>query len=129
MDKVLVPAPKMGGWLEVNWRRVVRRVEGSLRRAAAAREKATRIERGLARSFTAKVFLWRQQGGLCPYCGQQITWATGWSVHHIFPRSQGGSDRLENLQLLHPECHRQLHAGSPAACPATANLEPAALCR
>ena len=120
---VIVPAPKMGGWLEVNWRAVKKRVESSLRRSEAAREKAHRIERHLARSFTAKVFLWRQQDGLCPSCGQPITWATGWSIHHIFPRSQGGSDRLANLQLLHPACHRQLHAQAPAPCPA------AALCR
>ena len=125
---VIVPAPKMGGWLEVNWLKVRKRVEKSQRRSAAAREKPDRIDRGLARSFTAKVFLWRQQDGLCPYCGQAITWTTGWSVHHIFPRSQGGSDRLENLQLLHPDCHRQLHAEN-AAVPVAMNLEPAAECR
>jgi|GEM_PF-2332113 len=128
MNEVLVPAPKMGRWLTVNWRKIVRRVEHSERRSQKAREKADRIERGLARSFTAKVFLWRQQDGLCPYCGQPITWATGWSIHHIFPRSQGGSDRLANLQLMHPDCHRQLHAETPAPCP-VANLEPAAECR
>ncbi len=105
--KVIVPAPKLGGWLEVNWQKVQKRVASSLRRSAAAREKASRIERGLARFFTAKVFLWRQQDGRCPYCGKAITWATGWSIHHIFSKSQGGSDRLENLQLLHPDCHRQ----------------------
>jgi len=130
MNEVLVPASKMGGWLAVNWRKIERRVERSERRSQKARQRADRIERGLARSFSAKVYLWRQQDGQCPYCAQAITWATGWSVHHIIPKSQGGSDSLANLQLLHPDCHRQLHAESPTVLPtAEQQLEPAALCR
>lgn len=126
---VIVPVPKMGGWLEVNWQKIVRRVEKSLRRSREARERADRIDRYLAKSFTAKVYLYRQQDCLCPYCGQAITWATGWSVHHIIPKSQGGSDQLVNLQLLHPACHRQLHAEVPAVCQVSEILEPAAMCR
>ncbi len=127
---VTVPAPKLGGWIVINWQKTVRRVEKNMRRSREARERAGRIERRLAKSFTAKVFLWRQQDGLCPYCDQAITWATGWSVHHIFPKSQSGSNSLVNLQLLHPDCHRQLHAESPAGCPAEKQqLEPAAICR
>jgi hypothetical protein len=34
---------------------------------------------------------------------------TGWSKHHIVPKSQGGTDALVNLQLLHPKCHVKLH--------------------
>jgi 5-methylcytosine-specific restriction endonuclease McrA len=30
-------------------------------------------------------------------------------VHHKRARSQGGSDRLENLVALHRQCHRWLH--------------------
>ncbi|PPE73938.1 group II intron reverse transcriptase/maturase [Solimonas fluminis] len=61
-------------------------------------------------------WLWREQGGKCPVCGQPITKQTRWHVHHKVRRSDGGSDKLTNLQLLHPTCHRQIHsqpAGSP----------------
>jgi RNA-directed DNA polymerase len=34
---------------------------------------------------------------------------TGWHNHHIIWRSLGGTDRLENRVLLHPNCHHQVH--------------------
>lgn len=55
-------------------------------------------------------WLWREQGGRCPVCGQPITKQTRWHVHHKVRRSDGGSDKLTNLQLLHPTCHRQIHS-------------------
>jgi RNA-directed DNA polymerase len=54
--------------------------------------------------------LWKAQEGLCPVCNQAITEVTGWHNHHIVWRSHGGSDRVENRVLLHPNCHRQLHS-------------------
>ncbi|WP_130536641.1 group II intron reverse transcriptase/maturase [Thiomicrorhabdus indica] len=54
--------------------------------------------------------LWRRQKGCCPICSQPITKETGWNVHHIVFRSNGGTDKLGNLVLLHPTCHRQLHS-------------------
>jgi RNA-directed DNA polymerase len=53
--------------------------------------------------------LWEAQQGKCPHCNQTITPETGWQVHHVEWRVHGGSDLLENLELLHPNCHRQLH--------------------
>jgi RNA-directed DNA polymerase len=53
--------------------------------------------------------LWKQQNGLCPQCGGRITTLTGWHGHHVLWRSRGGSDAIENLELLHPNCHRQRH--------------------
>ncbi|MDO6750105.1 HNH endonuclease, partial [Gilvimarinus sp. 1_MG-2023] len=44
-----------------------------------------------------------------PMCKQFITSETGWNIHHVLERHKGGSDKLENLVLLHPNCHRQLH--------------------
>lgn len=43
----------------------------------------------------------------CPICKQKFTNADAetWEVDHIIPRSQGGLDRYNNLQLLHKECH------------------------
>lgn len=53
--------------------------------------------------------LWRQQSGICPVCQQGFSGETSIHVHHILERSKGGSDRLDNLVMLHPNCHRQVH--------------------
>ena len=55
------------------------------------------------------VRLWSEQNGICPICNQSIDLEQGFNVHHIEPRVMGGSDRLSNLLLLHPNCHRQVH--------------------
>jgi RNA-directed DNA polymerase len=54
--------------------------------------------------------LYKQQEGICPICHQEITEITEWHRHHIIWRSNGGRDTAENLVLLHPECHRQVHS-------------------
>jgi len=54
--------------------------------------------------------LWRSQKGVCPICQQKITETTGWARHHIIWRSHGGGDTLDNLVLLHPTCHMQVHS-------------------
>lgn len=53
--------------------------------------------------------LWIAQQGRCATCGEKISKETGWNLHHIQPRCEGGKDTLTNLALLHPNCHRQLH--------------------
>lgn len=50
-------------------------------------------------------------------CQQFITWETGWNIHHVVERHKGGGDELDNLVLLHPNCHRQLHAASTILAP------------
>jgi RNA-directed DNA polymerase len=54
-------------------------------------------------------WLWWWQEGDCPICLQKITRETGWHLHHRIKRTKGGSDKLTNLVLLHPNCHSQLH--------------------
>jgi RNA-directed DNA polymerase len=54
--------------------------------------------------------LWQQQAGKCPPCGHPITPDSRWHVHHQIPRAEGGPHTLDNLLLVHPDCHRQLHA-------------------
>lgn len=58
--------------------------------------------------------LWIRQKGECGACSQLLTSETGWHVHHATRRVDGGKDTLENLILLHPNCHRKHHnvAGS-----------------
>jgi len=59
--------------------------------------------------------VWKAQNGKCPRCEERITEETGWNLHHIVRRVDGGTEVLSNLQLLHPDCHRQLHYGCNAA--------------
>lgn len=54
--------------------------------------------------------LWRRQKGRCSLCREMITTETDWHMHHVIWRVNGGSDRLDNLALLHPNCHRQVHS-------------------
>jgi RNA-directed DNA polymerase len=61
--------------------------------------------------------LWKRQEGRCPRCRQLITSITGWHRHHVVWKARGGSDRLANLVLLHPTCHRQVHATNAVAAP------------
>ena len=72
-----------------------------------------RLKRRMLESLMGRrklFWLWKKQEGCCPICHQGITKATGWHVHHRHWRVFGGSDKLSNLQLLHPACHTQLHA-------------------
>jgi len=54
--------------------------------------------------------LWEDQQGRCPMCGELLIEESEWQVHHIHWRVYGGGDELSNLQLLHLNCHRQLHS-------------------
>lgn len=55
------------------------------------------------------LMLWSRQQKSCPCCKQLITQETGWNIHHVIERHKGGADTLDNLVLLHPNCHRQVH--------------------
>ena len=55
-------------------------------------------------------YLWFEQEGICPACGQGLTLERGWHIHHIQWRAHGGTDLVDNLLLLHPNCHRQVHS-------------------
>jgi RNA-directed DNA polymerase len=54
--------------------------------------------------------LWWRQDKECPSCHGKITEETGWNIHHVIPKCEGGRDNTSNLVMLHPNCHRQLHA-------------------
>jgi RNA-directed DNA polymerase len=51
--------------------------------------------------------LLKHQGGRCRGCGLYFTEDDPIEVDHITPKSQGGSQRFDNLQLLHRHCHRR----------------------
>lgn len=71
-----------------------------------------RLSRKMAGKFTGRnllAYLYKQQSGKCAHCGQPITETTGWDRHHVKPKHLGGKDTDDNLLLLHPECHDQVH--------------------
>jgi RNA-directed DNA polymerase len=84
-----------------------------------------RVGRKMAGKFVGRsllAYLYKQQSGKCALCNQPITEATGWDRHHVKPRHLGGPDTDDNLVLLHPDCHDQvhherLHIAKPASPP------------
>ena len=53
--------------------------------------------------------LYNRQKGICPVCNNKITTNTIWNTHHIHPKHKGGNWEFDNLVMLHPICHRQVH--------------------
>jgi RNA-directed DNA polymerase len=55
-------------------------------------------------------YLWKVQEGRCVVCGQPLRIAEeDCQIHHRIWRSEGGPDTADNLELLHANCHRQIH--------------------
>jgi RNA-directed DNA polymerase len=55
-------------------------------------------------------FLWKVQEGRCVICGQSLRITEeDCQIHHRIWRSEGGLDTADNLELLHANCHRQIH--------------------
>jgi RNA-directed DNA polymerase len=52
-------------------------------------------------------FLLKSQGAKCPICGSFFTPfdVKEWEIDHKVPRSDGGQDTYDNLQLTHKACH------------------------
>lgn len=55
--------------------------------------------------FRANRRILLEQQKCCQKCGRTI----GLEVHHIKPHSQGGSDDLDNLEVLCGICHNDIH--------------------
>src|SRR5215217_3742365 len=55
------------------------------------------------------------QQGKCPWCGLFFRLGDVWNVDHLVPKSQGGTDAEDNLQLLHRHCHRRKHGKLPCS--------------
>jgi len=56
--------------------------------------------------------LLKKQRGKCVWCGLFFRHGDLWNVDHIVPKSQGGTNATENLQLLHRHCHQRKHGKS-----------------
>ena len=54
-------------------------------------------------------YLFARENGICQYCGEKIKLGERIEMHHIRQRSEGGTDKPNNLALLHDKCHRLMH--------------------
>lgn len=54
-----------------------------------------------------KLRLIELRGSCCEQCGCPKTNIL--NVHHKIRKADGGSDNLENLQLICPNCHAEIH--------------------
>ena len=52
----------------------------------------------------------KPQQGKCLVCGDNIDNGESIDIHHKTPRKLGGTDKLDNLAMLHTNCHRQVHS-------------------
>jgi len=57
----------------------------------------------------ARKSAFKRDDGECQDCGKMSDPLSILHVHHKTPRSEGGSDDLENLVTLCPDCHAQRH--------------------
>ncbi|MBB2775865.1 UNVERIFIED_ORG: RNA-directed DNA polymerase [Comamonas terrigena] len=68
-----------------------------------------RMAKSIAYQYeTSMLFI--EQNGRCALCTEVLDYQSGWHDHHIVRRVDGGSDARSNRVLLHPDCHRRLHA-------------------
>lgn len=49
--------------------------------------------------------LLKRQNRICPWCQSPININDNVEVDHVIPRSKGGLNSYDNLQLLHKQCH------------------------
>jgi len=70
-------------------------------------------------------YLYERQKGCCLICQQPINAQTGWNAHHLTPKHLGGRWTQENLVLLHPVCHIQVHQNQSVAAALTISVKSA----
>jgi RNA-directed DNA polymerase len=70
---------------------------------------ANQMSSSLTGSGTVR-YLWLEQAGKYRVCGQPLTLNARWQVHHLRWLNHGGPNTVDNLVLLHANCHRQVHS-------------------
>ena len=86
----------------------------------------SRIEQNMLNKLEGKRmlrYLYNRQKGKCLVCQLRITGQTGWNAHHLQPKYLGGGWFKENLVLLHPVCHIQVHQNPLVAAALTKSVK------
>lgn len=72
--------------------------------------KALLFERNFLPVLNKRHFsLYKQQSGNCLVCGEEIFNGEPLNIYHILEKFKGGDDVLNNMVLLHRECHYKVH--------------------
>jgi hypothetical protein len=70
----------------------------------------TEYQQGSLYSYTnLKAFILSREKHQCQLCRKGDLKTNKWRLHHIISRAEGGTDRAENVALLHESCHKRLH--------------------
>jgi 5-methylcytosine-specific restriction endonuclease McrA len=72
----------------------------------------SRRYRGRHRSWCVRTLI-RRDGAVCAICADSFARMQDITLDHIIPRSLGGGDEIENLQLAHEPCNRAKNDLSP----------------
>lgn len=54
-------------------------------------------------------YVMARENGLCQLCKKEFTSGNPVHLHHIIERSNGGTDKANNIAPLHKKCHTDLH--------------------
>ncbi|WP_280564837.1 HNH endonuclease signature motif containing protein [Chromohalobacter sp. 48-RD10] len=73
-----------------------------------------RTEKGFRFSLIFKRRLWEASFKRCAYCGDEIKGHGASHVDHVLPRSEGGSESIDNLACACAFCNSSKGAGSLA---------------
>ena len=57
-----------------------------------------------------KAYLVERERAKCQLCSKKSTKGNSFRIHHIIPRKEGGTNKTNNLSLLHEKCHHKLHS-------------------
>lgn len=68
-----------------------------------------------------RLSLWAAQYGKCAVTGK-VLWIDEIHCHHKIPLENGGTDRYQNLVIVHKDVHALIHATLPATIQLYFNL-------
>ena len=57
-----------------------------------------------------KAYLVEREMAKCQLCSKKSTKGNSFRIHHIIPKKEGGTNKANNLSLLHEKCHVKLHS-------------------
>lgn len=50
--------------------------------------------------------VWERDGGMCQWCWRPVHQSVA-SLDHIIPKSHGGTNAMDNLQIMHKKCNQE----------------------
>lgn len=70
---------------------------------------------GLTPSMNPRArILFNKQKGICVWCKHRFYWDDILEVDHIISKHAGGSNKMDNLQVLHRHCHDYSYSSKTA---------------